>query len=332
MSGRLSIHDVAAEAGVSVATVSRVLTGTRSVRRESQEAVLAAVAKLGYRPNQVGRALRRRETQVVGMVVPRVDNPFFPAVVQACEGYLRGQGYALLLSTSDDDPDIEQQRLEMLVDRQVDGLLVSPCRWSESVDAIAAVRRLVPLVQLDRTSEGWDGDFVGVDDGQGIALVVDHLLATGREKLAFVGSDEDNFSGKARHEAFLSRYGAAPHPHWEELGSFSEDWGYAAGMRLLREAPRPDAVVCANDLIGIGVLRAAQELGLTVPDDVAISGYDGIDLARVCRPALTTVRQPVGELTSTAIDLLLERIREPQRPATRQLLPMSLVARESTSR
>ncbi|WP_088290759.1 LacI family DNA-binding transcriptional regulator [Kineosporia sp. A_224] len=328
--GRRSIHDVAAEAGVSVATVSRVLSGARSVREDSAAAVLAAVEKLGYRPNQVGRALRRQQTQVVGMVVPRVNNPFFPSIVQACEEDLRARGYALLLSTSDDDPDVERQRLEMLVDRQVDGLLVSPCRWADSGPAVAAAQRLVPLVELDRGTDGFGGDFVAVDDDGGIGQVVDHLRASGRARLAFVGSDEDNFSGKARHEAFVRRAGRLPRGH-VLLGTFSEAWGYEAGLRVLRGAPRPDAVVCANDLIAIGVLRAAEELGLSVPGDVAVSGYDDIDMARVCKPSLTTVRQPVAELTRTAIDLLLARMADRGRPATRRLLGTALVVRESTA-
>lgn len=330
MAGRLSIHDVAAEAGVSVATVSRVLTGTRGVRQESMDAVQTAVEKLGYRPNQVGRALRRQKTQVVGMVVPRVNNPFFPSVVQACEEYLRSKGYALLLSTCDDDPQVERQRLEMLVDRQVDGLLVSPCRWTDSSAAVASAQRLVPLVQLDRNSEGFDGDFVGVDDAHGIAQVVTHLQAAGRRDLAFVGSDEDNFSGKARHEAFAALTGTGGAAGRELLGTFSEAFGYEAGLAILGGKDRPDGVVCANDLIAIGVLQAAEELGLSVPGDVAISGYDDIDMARVCRPSLTTVRQPVEQLTRTAVELLLARIQEPERPATRLLLETTLVERDST--
>jgi LacI family transcriptional regulator len=295
------------------------------------DAVLAAVEKLGYRPNQVGRALRRQETQVIGMVVPRVNNPFFPSMIQACEEYLRSKGYALLLSTSDDDPDVERQRLEMLVDRQVDGLLVSPCRWAESAAAVASAQRLVPLVELDRNSDGFDGDFVGVDDALGIAQVVGHLHASGRHDLAFIGSDETNFSGRARHEAFRRLRGAAAAPGRELLGTFSEDWGHEAALRILGAAPLPDAVVCANDLIAIGALRAAEQLGLSVPGDVAISGYDDIDMARVCRPALTTVRQPVEELTRGAVELLLARIADPARPATRLLLETTLVARASTS-
>ncbi len=330
-SGRLKIHDVAAEAGVSVATVSRVLTGTRSVREESTAAVLAAVEKLGYRPNQVGRALRRQKTQVVGMVLPRVNNPFFPAVVQACEEYLRSQGYALLLSTSDDDPDVERQRLEMLVDRQVDGLLVSPCRWTDSAAAVAAAQRLVPLVELDRNSSGFAGDFVGVDDALGIEQVVAHLRAGGRHDLAFIGSDEANFSGRARHEAFRQLTGPEAAANRELLGAFSEDWGYEAGLTVLGGDVRPQALVCANDLIAIGALRAAEQLGLSVPDDIAISGYDDIDMARVCKPALTTVRQPVAALSRRAVDLLLARIDEPGRDATRVLLETTLVVRDSTA-
>jgi LacI family transcriptional regulator len=203
----------------------------------------------------------------------------------------------------------------------------------DSGAAIASAQRLVPLVELDRNSDGFDGDFVGVDDAMGISQVVEHLRLGGRRDLAFIGSDETNFSGRARHEAFRRLNGPedARHGRRELLGTFSEDWGYEAALEILGSASRPDAVVCANDLIAIGALRAAEELRLSVPDDVSISGYDDIDMARVCRPSLTTVRQPVAELTRTAVELLLARIADPERPATRLLLATTLVVRDSTA-
>ena len=156
---------------------ARVLTGARSVRPESAAAVHAAVAQLNYRPNQLGRALRRQSTQVIGMVVPSIDNPFFPSVIQTVERNLRARGYALLLSTSEDDPRVEAERVEMLVDRQVDGLLISPCRRTESRAAVVDAAARVPLVQLDRAIDGRALDFVGVDDAQGIRSIVDLVTA-----------------------------------------------------------------------------------------------------------------------------------------------------------
>ena len=328
--GRSSVHDVAREAGVSIATVSRVLTGSRSVRKASADAVLEAAAKLGYRPNHLGRALRRQSTQAIGMIVPRVDNPFFPSVVQAAERYLRSRGYALLLSTSDDDPVIEGQRVDMLLDRHVDGLLISPCHVAHSAAAIEEATGHVPIVQLDRGTNHYDGDFVAVDDSNGIWQLVTHVRETGRSDLAYIGGDISSWSGARRFNAFTD---AAPAVSDDRilLGEFSEQWGYRGARRILSRDDPPDAIICGNDLIAIGVLTAAGELGVRIPEDLAVTGYDDIDLARICRPALTTMRQPVPELTRQAIDLLLARLEEPDRPATQAFLQTKLIVRASTA-
>jgi LacI family transcriptional regulator len=329
-----SIYDVAKAAGVSAATVSRVLSGARSVRPESAAAVLAAVEQLGYRPNQLGRALRRRSTQAIGMIVPRVDNPFFPSVVQHIEEYLRLQGYALLLCTSNDDPDIEAQRLDMLTERQVDGLLISPCHQTRSLPAVRRAAERIPLVQLDRSVEEETYDFVGVDDAGGIRQLVAHMRSLGRRDIAYVGGDRGNWSGAHRHTAFLAALdGQRPEDHPERvlLASFSELWGREAAEQLLASRTPPDAIVCGNDLIALGVISTAARLGLRVPQDVTVSGYDDISMAVLAQPSLTTVRQPVAELTKQAAELLLSRIDDPGRPPNRLILPTQLIVRGSTS-
>jgi LacI family transcriptional regulator len=329
--GRISVHDVAREAGVSIATVSRVLTSSRSVREESADAVHEAVAKLGYRPNHLGRALRRQSTQAIGMIVPQVDNPFFPSVIQAAEQYLRSCGYALLLSTSGDDPAVEGQRVEMLVDRQVDGLLISPCHATQSAAAIEDAARRVPVVQLDRGTDGYFGDFVAVDDANGIQQLVAHVRAAGRRDLAYIGGDTSSWSGSHRLKAFTDAEPAAGDDRIL-LGEFSEQSGHDSALAILASGNPPDAIICGNDLIAIGVIAAADELGVGVPDDVAVTGYDDIALARMCRPALTTARQPIPELTRQAIDLLLARLEEPDRPGTHAFLRSKLIVRDSTLR
>ena len=330
-SGRIGIQDVADAAGVSSATVSRVLTGARSVRPESAAAVHAAVAQLNYRPNQLGRALRRQSTQVIGMVVPSIDNPFFPSVIQTVERNLRARGYALLLSTSEDDPRVEAERVEMLVDRQVDGLLISPCRRTESRAAVVDAAARVPLVQLDRAIDGRALDFVGVDDAQGIRSIVDLVTAIAPGRVAYLGGDVANWSGNKRHAEFVALAGERNRrlKTVVRLGEFSEAWGHTTALDLLSGKRPPDAFVCGNDLIAVGVVEACEELGLKVPDDVVVSGYDDIALSRMCRPPLTTVRQPVGELSAKAVEMLLDRASDPRRKARRLVLHTDLVIRQS---
>ena len=328
---RATIHDVAEAAGVSPATVSRVLTGARSVRPASATAVLEAVARLGYRPNQLGRALRRQTSQVIGMIVPSVDNPFFPSVIQVAERRLRERGYALLLSTSGDDPHVEAERVEMLVDRQVDGLLISPCGRSSSAAAVLDASKRVPLVQIDRAVDGVDCDFVGVDDQEGIRLLVTHAVSLRRRRIAYVGGDERSWSGWKRHTAFveMARRRRSSFTSVVRLGEFSESWGRTATTELFGLPDPPDAVLCGNDLIAVGVIEACESLGIRVPEDVVVSGYDDIGLAGKYRPSLTTVRQPINEMTEQAIDLLLARARDPDRRASQLLLSTELIVRQS---
>lgn len=327
---RVSIQDVARVAGVSTATVSRVLTGVQPVRPHTAEAVHTAVAQLNYRPNQLGRALRRQATQVIGMIVPRVDNPFFPTVVQLAEAYLREENYALLLCTSDDQPQIEASRVEMLVDRQVDGLLISPCHRVASAPALRDAARRVPVVQLDRSVDELDCDYVGVNDRMGIRQLVEHARAGDRPRLAYIGGANTSWSGAERQAAFNELAPTATQPTPDvRLGQFSQAWGHEAALDLLSAGQRPDAVICGNDLIALGVVEAAADLGLSVPGDLGVGGYDDIDLARLCRPPLTTVRQPVHELTHCAIDRLLSRLRGLNAPADRLLLDTELVVRDS---
>jgi len=329
--GRASIHDVARLAGVSTATVSRVLTGSRGVRQESADAVLAAVTRLGYRTNQLGRALRRQSTQAIAMIVPTIDNPFFPPLIQSTERYLRSKGYAMMLCTSDDDPDIEADRVNMLLDRHVDGLLVSPCHRKLSAPTLNNAAQVVPTVEMDRGTDGFTGDFVAMDDYHAISEVVKHLHAIGRTRLAYVGGDRTNWSGEHRQAAFAALEPDARRGKRMLLGQFSENWGYEAGQQLFRRpARRPDAVVCGNDLIALGVIAAAHEADLTVPGDVAVAGYDDIEIARRFTPSITTMRQPVHSLTETAAELLVNRLKDPNRPPTRSFLKTELIVRDST--
>ncbi|WP_144762263.1 LacI family DNA-binding transcriptional regulator [Curtobacterium sp. 9128] len=322
---RASIKDVAREAGVSTATVSRVLTGARAVREESVQAVTDAVQKLGYRPNQLGRALRLQSTATVGMVVPRVDNPFFPAIIQRVEQQLHDAGFEMLLCTSNDDPDLESEKVRTLLGRQVDALLISACDAVKSGPILQEASRRVPVVQIDQVTADWEGDFVGVDDDGGIRAIVEHLRGSGRRRLAYIGSGDENSSGAARSRAFRALVPGAP----MRLGAFNAQWGETAAIDLLDGDHPPDAIVCGNDMIALGALRACEARSVRVPDEVSVTGFDDVELAAVLRPALTTVRQPVQGLVDEAVRLIVERTTGVSRPGVRVTLQTELVQRQS---
>jgi len=304
----VTLREVARASGYSVATVSRVLGGTRPVGPEITRRVKEAAESLGYRPNQVARALRSRSTGTVGLVLPQITNPYFPSLVREVEHALHAEGRALLLADCDDDPATEAARITALLDRQVDALLVIPVDQTQSRDAVTAAVARVPLVLLDRGCGTGIADLVATDNAAGIALVLEHLAAAGRRRVCFVGAGGCDTAAVERLAAYEAGAGSLDPeaPGRVELGDFSWEWGRAAVDRLLPS--RPDAIVCANDLIAVGVLQRLRQLGVDVPGEVSVTGFDDVPLVHLSDPALTTVRQLVRELAAEAAQLLGSRL------------------------
>lgn len=318
------MREVAEAAGVSVATVSRVINRSRTVNAEAERAVEQAVEELGYRPNHLASALRRQRTRSVAMVVPHIANPYFPRVVQAVERALAADDHQLLLADSHDDPRVERERVHALLDRRVDGLVLVPSHEHDSRDLLAEID--VPYVLLDRMVSDVVCDCVVSDDEGGIRAAVQHVRARGRTRLAYVGATPDTSTARTRLETFRREAGGdAP----ALLGDFTLDWGREAARRLLATG-LPDAVVASNDLAAIGVALELRAAGVALPGQVAITGYDDIGFAEVSYPALTTIRQPADELGEAAVALLLERIRGHDGPARTVRLSPQLVVRDST--
>jgi LacI family transcriptional regulator len=331
MNRRPTVKDVADAAGVSVATVSRALSGARAVKPEHRETVIRTAERLGYQPHSIARALRSSRTGAIGMVVPKIDNPFFPQLVSEAERVLQAHDLALLLCSSDDDAAIEARRMGVLAERQVDGMLVAPASQTASAPALAAMAVRLPVVQFDQRVPDVRTPFVGVDDAAGISAVIDHLVASGRTRLAFIGADEQNWSGKRRRDGFEAWARSSDPAALERMsiGDFTRDFGYRAALGLLRDDPRIEALVCANDLIALGALDAASELGIPVPTSLAITGFDDINVATACRPTLTTVRQPVTEIVETAVSILLGLIGGAPSDDAEIQLPVELIIRGS---
>ncbi|QFR93398.1 LacI family DNA-binding transcriptional regulator [Streptomyces tsukubensis] len=304
----VTLREVALLSGCSVSTVSRVLAGTRPVGAETSRRVRQAAESLGYVPNQVARALRSRSTGTVGLVLPQITNPFYPSLVRELTRALHADDRAVLLADCDDDPVEEASRIADLLGRQVDALLVIPADEQRSREAVAAAARRVPLVLLDRGCGPGVADSVAVDNMAGMSLLLEHLTSGGRRRFCFVGAAGTD-SAAAERAATYTSVAALLAPGASarvELGDFSVAWGRAAVDRIWPS--RPDAIVCANDLIAVGVLQRLRELGADVPGDVAVTGFDDIPVAELTAPGITTVRQPVGELAAEAARLLDHRL------------------------
>lgn len=329
----VTIHDVAAAAGVSIATASRVLNGRRNVSPASARAVLAASERLGYRPNTVARSLRTRSTATVGMVVPRISNPYFPLLVEAVERRLSATGRELLLCDSQNEVEIEAARVDALLGRHIDGLLFVACDSEASAATVARAAAQVPVVQMDRYVDAHDGDFVGVDNEAGILDVIEHLRSTGRRTFAFVSSETIDSSARVRLSAYREALRALDPPSAERvlLGDYSVEWGAAAVEGLLADGALPDAIVCGADIIALGAMAALAEAGVGVPADVAVSGFDDIAFAAISSPSLTTLRQPADAIGAEGVRMLHERLLSDGGPFQRRTFRPQLVARASTA-
>jgi len=328
----ITIKDVAGRAGVSVATASRVLSGGRRVSPELADRVRESARELGYRHNAVARALRHGRTSSVGMIVPEIGNPFFPSLVEAVERTLSESGRDLLLCDAQQDPSVELRRARALMARQVDGLIVIPVSASASRTALDEVASQLPVIQLDRFVTDYLGDWVGVDDALGISLAVEHIAALGSRSVAFVSAEPECSSAQQRLRGFTEatqRMGLLE-SGGRLLGEFSAGWGRAAAQKLLAGPSLPDAVVCGNDEIAVGLLGEFRRARVRVPDDVLVTGFDDIRFAALADPPLTTIRQPHEVIASECIRLLDARMNDADLPAQRIAIAPSLIAREST--
>lgn len=321
----VTMREVAEVAGVSVATVSRVFASPNGVASEKRQAVLAACERLGYQPDGLAAALRSGTSRSIGILVPDMTNPFFPAVVQAAEQQLAESALDLVFCDSHNDLSVERSRLNTLLRRRVDALLVCPVDTEGSVEALRAAARSTRLLQLDRCALP-DVDFVGVDQISGMRQIVHHIQASGVRSARFVGWHGGLSTIVERGTAFERECTAAgialsatvelEFPDIEHARSWARRDATAAAL--------PDALVCANDEVACGVLLELRASGIACPAEVVVTGYDDIPAAELM--GLTTVRQPLRELGREAARLL----REEARAARSVLLTPSLVARGST--
>lgn len=326
----VTVRDVARAAGLSVASVSRALSGTRRVSPEVARRVAKAADSLNYKPHFVARALSLGSTSTVGLIVPDILNPFFPVLAEAIERTLKSEGLSMLLMNSENDANAERDCIAQLIDRRVDGLLISATHRIRSRPAIEQSAKVIPVVQVDRFATS-NVDRVVTDPVKTVLLPIEHMAAQGRRNFAFVGAQSSASPAMARRVAFqrLVRNFDAEAPDRVLTSDFSLDWGYEAAKAIARRWPEVDAVVCANDLVALGLVQGSIDLGRHVPQDLAVTGCDDTFLNRVIRPTITSVAQPVWEIARHAVDLL-GRPASSRKPLAIELAP-ELHARGSTT-
>jgi LacI family transcriptional regulator len=321
------MRDVAQRAGVSMASVSRSLSGRRRVDPDIAARVRAAADELGYHVDSVGRSLRLRSTETMGLVVADLANPFFASLVTALDDALVERGIGLLLADSANDVDRERNAVGRLLARRVDALFVTPVSRKGSRSTVMAAASRCPVVQLDRRSSRRVPE-VGMDNAGAIRDVLAHLAASGRRRPAFIGSSREISTSWERERAFLSVSVDRGTPR-VVAGNFSLDWGRVATQQVMRRWRATDALVCADDLIAVGAIEQLRQLGRRVPDDVAVVGFDDTMIARLQTPQITSVRQPLEAMARAAVDYVLAEGAATR--AGRQRFSGELVLRASSS-
>jgi LacI family transcriptional regulator len=328
------LKDIAADLGVSTVTVSKVLRGGVDIGERTRARVLKRMAELNYQPNMQARGLASGRSFAVGLVVPDLVHPFFGEFAKALAGTLRASGLALVLASSEEDPEIERQEVRTLVNRGVDVLLVASCQRSDEAEFFT--RKGLPVLLIDRNLPDLGTDFVGSNDVLVGELATRHLIGLGRRRLAHIGSQGTSPSID-RLRGFRNALGVAglrlpkgyvvTRERFEETGDSA---GYRAMQELLAQKQRPDAVFCYNDLSAIGAMQAAMQAGLSIPGDIAFAGCGNLRYAEYLKVPLTSVDQSIERMGEAAAKRALALSVKPDDLPQTTFVEPKLIVRQST--
>ncbi|MCS6846460.1 MAG: LacI family DNA-binding transcriptional regulator [Anaerolineae bacterium] len=329
----ITIKDVAQHAGVSTATVSRVLSNSGPVSAEVRERVEQAIHALGYRPSRMARSFRAQRSKFIGLIISDVENPFYTSLVRAIEDVAYAHDYSLLLCNSDEDPDKERAYIQFMADERVAGVIGSPA--SEAETSFAALFDAgIPVVSVDRRSMRTPVDTVLLDNVTAARDLTQHLIAHGHRRIGAIVPNISITSGRERLAGFLQAMeeaGLAPDPDLIREGKGIEAFGTQAAHTLLDLPDRPTAIFTGNNLITLGALKAIQERRLRIPDDIAVAGHDEMPWMSLLAPGITVAAQPIHEMGRLAMQMLLERIAGDRQPLREVKLAPRLIIRGSVA-
>lgn len=337
---QVTIYDIAKEAKVSVATVSRVLNDTAPVKGSTRAVIEDIIRKYNFQPNAMARSLLKKETGIIGVIVPDLTNPFFPEVLAGAEHEAQQSGYTFLLSNTVGDYGKESEYLSIMREKRVDGTIFLGGRINlksceeHLVQELVQYAGVIPTVLVNGRLRNTDLVRVATDESAGAALAVQHLIQLGHNEIGFIGGESHMTTTSIKLRAFrkaMKEAGLDIRNEWILPDSFSIDSGKRQMLKLLEMKDRPTAVFCVNDYTAIGAIKAAAEVGMTIPDDMSIVGFDDIPLARHFIPELTTVSQQASDLGRTAVQVL-KAMMNAQKVKKHTLLEPQLIVRQSSSR
>jgi LacI family transcriptional regulator len=331
MPKRVTMFDVAREAGVSIMTVSRVVNNKEGVSVDTRKRISEIIHNLGYRPSSIARGLVTKHTGTIGLVVPDITNPFFASIARGAEHQAYAEKYSVFLANTNEDPERELAILESLEEKRVDGLLLCSSRL-ENEELSKWVTYHPAVVLVSRTL---DEDGVGtvlIDEQLGGQMATQHLLESGHRNIGVVSGPPVSHSTRGRLKGYrqaLNEVGISFNPQWIRHCSPVIEDGRETALELLEAHPDLTALFCHNDLVAVGALHACAQLNLEVPEQIAIVGFDDISLAALVTPPLTTCRVPCFELGAQAIQMLLDQINDPHEGGTQIKLQPELIVRAS---
>ena len=329
----ITIKDIAKLAGVSHATVSRALRGNREISAETTRRIKKIAEEMGYVPNNAARGLKTNRTNALGVIVRRIDDPFFARVLDGIEDAAQKGEYSLVLAASGHDDEKDAKVLASFAERRVDGVILCFKRF-EGVNRTQLRKLNIPVLRINDQAADNFGHAISHDDSNGAMQLAEHLIGLGHNKIAYVGNSNAGITNERRREGFREAMARARIKTYQEVtvDNGKPEGGVNAVSQLLAAAERPTAIMAYNDMVAVGVIRALKDAGVQVPEDCSVTGFDGIELAEYISPPLTTFAQPRYELGRNSAELLLSLIANPeQATAQSQTIQGKLVVRDSTA-
>lgn len=326
-----TIYDIAKFAGVSPATVSRVLNGKESVSEETKQKVLQIVEDMNYIPNAAARSLVEKKSWAVALLLPDISNPFFATIARGIDDAVSDKGYSLIICNSDDSLYKERKHINILRKRRVDGIILIASRNKSSVGDLGI--KNTPLVIVDRHQDTDHADFVLADNLNGARVATKHLISLGHKEIGTVTGPQNISTGAERFQGFKDAMSEADLQIDEQFifeGDFREKSGYQMAKKMLKGSRLPTAIFAANDLMALGVMTALKEANIQIPNDMAIVGYDGIVETNYVVPQLTTIVQPNYEMGQVAGEHLIWRIGNPEEPRQKIVLSPRISIKNSS--
>lgn len=330
----VTIKDIAKVAGVSYATVSRAISGSPEIGEETRQRVLKICREMGYTTNYVARSMVMKRTKLIGLILANIDNPFMSELAYHIEIRAREKGYNLMLCNSSHDPELERQVFTLLAGRQVDGIILVPS-GSDSYENLKPYIARVPTVFMSENLRDLPESYVAVDNYRGTRLGTEYLYSLGHRSVLYLGRRKNSVTHQLRAEGYIDACRALnmePTFCNSNFSLSSVQAGYQLARHLFQKPLRQSAIFAASDSLALGVMGAAGEAGIRIPEDLSLLGFDNITYTDLPRINLTTIDQPKKTMASMAVDVLLEKISDPNAGYSHRILTPSLVERGTCMR